>query len=95
MPNRTEIRFTAKSIVTSFPRDIYSDRPKNNIMIKLSLSVIRVLIMLEYRSICLSIRDSKMEGVPLKNTGSSHLKFFLLQRPSFVPINLHRCSSRN
>ena len=95
MPKRAEIRFTAKSIVTSFPRDIYSDRSKNNIMIKLSLSVIHVLIMLQYRSICLSIRDSRMEGVPLKILGRATLNSFLLQRPSFVPINLHRCSSRN
>ena len=41
---RTEIRFKAKTIVTSLPRDIYSDRPKNdNIIIKFSLCVIHVL----------------------------------------------------
>ena len=28
MPNRAEIRFRAKTIVTLFPRDFYSDRPK-------------------------------------------------------------------
>ena len=28
MPNRAEIRFRAKPIVTSLPGDIYSDRPK-------------------------------------------------------------------
>ena len=28
MPNRAEIRFRAKTVVTSLPRDIYSDRPK-------------------------------------------------------------------
>ena len=36
---RAEIRFKAKTIVTSLPRDIYSDRPKNNIIIKFSLCV--------------------------------------------------------
>ena len=30
---RAEIRCKAKTIMTSFPRDIYSDRPKNNIII--------------------------------------------------------------
>ena len=43
MPNRAEIRFTAKTIVTSLPRDIYSYRPKNYTIIKFSLSVIDVL----------------------------------------------------
>ena len=43
MSNRAEIRFRAKAIVTSLPRDIYSDRPKNYTMIKFSLSVIHVL----------------------------------------------------
>ena len=40
---RAEIRFKAKTIVTSLPRDIYSDRPKNNILIKFSVCVIHVL----------------------------------------------------
>ena len=43
MPNSTEIRFKATTIVTPLPRDIYSDRPKNNTVIKFSLSVIHVL----------------------------------------------------
>ena len=42
MPNRAEIRFRAKTILASLPRDIYSDRPKNNTIIKFSLSVINV-----------------------------------------------------
>ena len=42
MPNRAEILFTAKNIVTSLPRDIYSDRQKNYTIIKFSLSVIHV-----------------------------------------------------
>ena len=29
MPLRAEIRFKAKTVVTSFSRDIYSDSPKN------------------------------------------------------------------
>ena len=41
---RAKIRFKAKVIVTSLPRDIYSDRPNNNnIIIKFSLCVIHVL----------------------------------------------------
>ena len=42
MPNEAEIRFRAKTIVTSLPRDIYSDRPKDCTIIKFSLSVIHV-----------------------------------------------------
>ena len=37
------IRFKTKTTVASLPRDIYSDRPKNNIIIKFSLCVIHVL----------------------------------------------------
>ena len=33
MPNRADIRFRAKTIVTSLPREIYSDHPKNNTII--------------------------------------------------------------
>ena len=42
MPNSAEIRFRTKTIVTSLPRDIYSDRPKDNTIIKFSLSVIHM-----------------------------------------------------
>ena len=77
MPNRAEIRFRAKTIVTSLPRDIYSDHPKYYTIIKFSLSVIHVL----YKSFYtvqidfLSIRDSKIEGVPIKILGRAwHLK---------------------
>ena len=42
MPNRAEIRFRAKTIATSLPRGIYSDRPKNNTTITLSLNVIHM-----------------------------------------------------
>ena len=53
--------------MTSLQRDIYSDRPKHNIVIKFSLCVIDVLLMISpQRSICLSIRDSKMESVAAK-----------------------------
>ena len=43
MPIRAEIRFRAKTVVTSLSRDIYSDRPNNNIIIKFCLCVIHVL----------------------------------------------------
>ena len=42
MPNRAEIRFTTKTIVTSLSRDIYPDSSKNKIMTKFSLGVIHV-----------------------------------------------------
>ena len=38
-----EIPPQAKTIVTSLPRDIYSDRPKINIIMKFGLCVIHVL----------------------------------------------------
>ena len=40
---RAEIPIRAKIVVTSLSRDIYFDRPINNIMIKFNLCVIRVL----------------------------------------------------
>ena len=40
MPIRAEIRIRAKTVVMSFSRDIYSDRPKTNIIIKFNLCVI-------------------------------------------------------
>ena len=40
MPNRAEIRFRAKTIVTPLSSNIYSDRTKTNIMIKFGLIVI-------------------------------------------------------
>ena len=43
MPVRTVIWFRAKIIVTSLSRDVYSDRPKNNTIVKFSLCVIHVL----------------------------------------------------
>ena len=43
MPIRAAIQFRANTIVTSLSRDFYSDRPKNNIIIKFSLCVIHVL----------------------------------------------------
>ena len=43
MPNKAEIRFRAKTIVTSLSHDIYSDCPKNNTEIKFSPSVIHVI----------------------------------------------------
>ena len=42
MPNSAEIRFRAKTIVTSLPCDIYSDHPKENTVIKFSLSEIHM-----------------------------------------------------
>ena len=41
MPNRAEIRFRAKTIVTSLSRDI-PDRPQNKTIMKFSFSVIHV-----------------------------------------------------
>ena len=43
MPLKAEIRFKAKTIVTSLSRGIYSDLPKNDIIIKFSLCEIHVL----------------------------------------------------
>ena len=43
MPMRAASRSRAKTILTSFSRDLYSDRPKNNIIIKFSVCVIHVL----------------------------------------------------
>ena len=64
---RAEIRFKAKAMMTSLQRDIYSDRPKHNIVIKFSLCVIDVFLMVSLQgSICSSIRDSKMESVAAK-----------------------------
>ena len=65
MPNRAEIRFRAKTVVTSLPRDIYSDRPKNNIIIKFSLGK----IVYNIDRFFLSIRDSKMKCVPIRILG--------------------------
>ena len=48
----------------SLPRDIYSHCSKNNIIIEPSLCVLNHFVI--QRSICLSIRDSKMEGVATK-----------------------------
>ena len=43
MAIRAEIGFRAKTIVTSLSRDICSDCPKNNNILKLNLCVIHVL----------------------------------------------------
>ena len=53
MTIRAEIRFRAKTIVTSFSRDIDSDRPKINIIKKFSLCVINVLLTMGF--ICFQI----------------------------------------
>ena len=53
MTIRAEIRFRAKTIVTSFSRDIDSDRPKINIIKKFSLCVINVLLKMGF--ICFQI----------------------------------------
>ena len=77
MLKRAQIRFRAKIIVTSLPRDIYSACPKNNATIKFTLiySNPYVIIVLQYRSICLNIRDSKMKGVLIKILGRATLEF--------------------
>ena len=66
MPMRAASRSRAKIIVTSFSRDLYSDRPKNNIIIKFSLCVIHVLQ--RFHS-----RIQRMEGVPTKPLGRATL----------------------
>ena len=43
IPVKAEIRFTTKATVTSLSRNIYFDRPKNNIIIKLIVCVIHIL----------------------------------------------------
>ena len=54
--------------MTSLSHDIYSNRPKTNIIIKLSLCVIHVLQCFynkdQFVQVYIYIRDSKMEGVP-------------------------------
>ena len=69
--------------MTSLPREIYSYRLKNNTVIKFTLiySNPYVIIVLQYRSICLSIRDSKMEGVSIKILGRATLKRFGCVKP--------------
>ena len=67
MPNRAEIRFRAKTIVTSLPRDIYSDRPKNDTIIKFSLNVIEMAS--SFDNTDRFIRDSKMKVVTIKRLG--------------------------
>ena len=88
MPNKAEIRFRAKTIVTSLPRDIYSDRPKTVPQNKVSSKCNPyVIIVLPYRSICLSIRHSKMEGVPAKILGRNTLRWLpgvFTNNPSYL-----------
>ena len=62
MTNRAEFRFRAKTIVTWLPRDIYCEL-HNKVKSNCNPCVI---IVLQYRSICLSKRDSKREGLPIK-----------------------------
>ena len=64
---RAEIPFRAKTIVIFLSRDIYSDRTKNNITIKLSLCVTRALI---FFTIKINFQDGRCT---YKNTGSNHL----------------------
>ena len=45
---RAKILFKAKTIVASLPRNIYSDRPKTNIIIKFSLCEVNVLKLFFY-----------------------------------------------
>ena len=73
MPNKGEIQLRTKAIVMSLPRYIHFDRSKNYTIIKLIKSKCNplVIIVLQYRSICLSIRDSKIEGLPIKILGQA------------------------
>ena len=60
--------------MTSLPRDIYSEIPEklyhNKVKSKCNSCVI---IALQYRSIRLSVRDSKIDGVPTKVLGQATL----------------------
>ena len=80
MPKRAEIQFRATTIVTSLPRDIYSDCPKNNTTIKFTLiycnpNVNRFTIQIDL----FKYKRFKDEGCAYKNTGSSHLRIHSLE----------------
>ena len=85
MTNRAEIRFRAKTIVTSLPRDIYSEL-HNKVKSNCNPCVI---IVLQYRSICLSKRDSKREGLSIKIMDRATLssKWITKRYSSSWPIN--------
>ena len=81
MPKRVrEIRYRAKTIVTSLPRDIYPDRPKNNTRLKFSLNVIQVSLnrFTIHIDLC-KYKRFKDEGCAYKNTGSSYFRQIVLQ----------------
>ena len=62
---RAEIRFQAKTILTSLPRDIYSDRPDNNIMKFDGMYNTCVIMVFPERSICLSIKATLKDTVSM------------------------------
>ena len=70
---RAEIRFRAKTIVTSLLRDVYSDRAKSNVIITFSLWLLLVLYVFTIK-ISLFHKRFKDGRCSYKNTGSSHLK---------------------
>ena len=61
--------------MTSLSRDSYSDRPKNKIVIKFSLCVIRVHNGFTKKINLLKSKRFKDRRCTFKNTGSSHLNF--------------------
>ena len=70
------IRFRTKTIVTSLSRDIHSDRPKSNIIIKLRLCVIHVLSIFKIKINLFRYKRFKNRRCTCKNTRSSHLQGF-------------------
>ena len=80
---RAKILFKAKTIVTSLPRNIYSDRPKNNTIIKFSLCVVNVLKMFFIIKINLFKYKRFKDGrCRYKIIVSNHLKAPTVQRSS-------------
>ena len=76
MPIRAEIRFRAKTIMTSLSRDIDSDRPKNDIIIKFSLCNTCVIMGFTVKINLFKKKTFKDGRCPYENTGSSHPNSF-------------------
>ena len=91
---RAVILFIAKTIVTSLSRDIYSDRLKNNIIIKFSLcSYVQKI----HKYTCYNVRTVKINlfkskrfkdgRCTYKNTGSSHLNVLRKRIFFLIPLS--------
>ena len=89
MPLRAEIRFRAKTIVTSLSRDSYWHCPPKSIIIKFSLTCNTCVIMfLPIKINSVKYKRFRDGRCTYKNTGSSHLNlltlsFFLLTLKQF------------